>query len=72
MFPFLVFRMQHSDSFRPENVPLKRKKEKSCTTTNAKCLYRGGYRISGKGVNMYMREGVRLADFISFFLNIPQ
>ena len=32
---------------------------------------RGGSRISGKGVHMYKGEGVRFADFISFFLNIP-
>ena len=32
--------------------------------------YRGGSRISGKGVHMYKGVGVRFADFISFFLNI--
>ena len=32
---------------------------------------RGGSRISGKGVYMYKGVGVRFADFISFFLNIP-
>ena len=31
----------------------------------------GGSRISGKGVHMYKGVGVRFADFISFFLNIP-
>ena len=33
--------------------------------------HRGGSRISGKGVNMYIGVGVCFADFISFFLNIP-
>ena len=33
---------------------------------------RGGSRISGKGVRMYKGVGVRFADFISFFLNIPR
>ena len=32
---------------------------------------RGRSRISGKGVHMYKGVGVRFADFISFFLNIP-
>ena len=32
---------------------------------------RGGSRISGKGVHMYKGVGVRFADFISFFSNIP-
>ena len=32
---------------------------------------RGRSRISGKGVHMYKGVGVRLSDFISFFLNIP-
>ena len=34
---------------------------------------RGGSRISEKGgwVHIYKGVGVRLADFISFFLNIP-
>ena len=32
---------------------------------------RGGSRISEKGVHMYKGVGVRSADFISFFLNIP-
>ena len=31
----------------------------------------GGSRISGKGVHMYKGVGGSLADFISFFLNIP-
>ena len=31
---------------------------------------RGGSRISEKGVHLYKGVGVRLADFISFFLNI--
>ena len=31
----------------------------------------GGARISGKGVHMYKGVGVRFAEFISFFLNIP-
>ena len=34
-------------------------------------VLRGGSRISGKGVHMYKGVGVRFADFISFFLNIP-
>ena len=34
-------------------------------------LDRDGSRISGKGVHMYKCLGVRCADFISFFLNIP-
>ena len=29
----------------------------------------GGSRISGKGVQIYVKEGVRFADLISFFLN---
>ena len=33
--------------------------------------FRGGSRISGKGFHMYKGVGVRFADFISFFLNIP-
>ena len=33
--------------------------------------FRGRSRIFGKGVHMYKGVGVRLADFISFFLNIP-
>ena len=32
---------------------------------------RDGSRISGKGVHMHKCVGVRLAYFISFFLNIP-
>ena len=32
---------------------------------------KGRSRISGKEVHMYKGVGVRLADFISFFLNIP-
>ena len=32
---------------------------------------RGGSRISGKGVRIYKGMGVRFADFISVFLNIP-
>ena len=32
---------------------------------------RGGSRISGEGGHMYNGVGVRFADFISFFLNIP-
>ena len=34
---------------------------------------RGGSMISGKGAHTYKGEGggVRFADFISFFLNIP-
>ena len=35
------------------------------------CIYRGGSRISGKGVHLYKGKGVRFSDFISFFLNIP-
>ena len=31
----------------------------------------GGSRISGMVVHMYKCVGVRFADFISFFLNIP-
>ena len=31
----------------------------------------GGSRISGKEVYIYKGSGVRFADFISFFLNIP-
>ena len=36
-------------------------------------IFRGGSRISGKGVHMYkgLCVGVHSADFISFFLNIP-
>ena len=36
-------------------------------------FYRGGSRISGKGVHIYkvVGPGVRFGDFISFFLNIP-
>ena len=33
--------------------------------------YRDGSRISGKGDHMNEEVGVRFADFISFFLNIP-
>ena len=33
-------------------------------------LFRSRSRISGKGVYMYRGVGVRIADFISFFLNI--
>ena len=33
--------------------------------------FRGGSRISGKGVHIYKVVGVRSADCISFFLNIP-
>ena len=33
-------------------------------------LFRGGSKISGKGVHMYKGAGVLFADFISFFLNI--
>ena len=32
---------------------------------------RGGSRNSGNEVHMYKGVGVRFADFISFFLNIP-
>ena len=35
------------------------------------CIYRGGSKISGNGVHMFKGKGVRSADFISFFLNIP-
>ena len=35
----------------------------------SKC--RGGSRISEKGVHMCKGVGVRFADFISLFLNIP-
>ena len=35
------------------------------------CIYRGGYRISGKGVQMYKGKGVRFSDFISSFLKYP-
>ena len=35
------------------------------------CIYRGGSRISGKGVHMYKGTGVRFSDFISFFLKYP-
>ena len=31
---------------------------------------RGGSRTSGKGVHIYIGVGVRVADLISFFLNI--
>ena len=31
---------------------------------------RGGFRISGNGIQMYNGMGFRYADFISFFLNI--
>ena len=34
-------------------------------------MVRGGSRIFGKGVHMYKGVGVRFADFITFFLNIP-
>ena len=34
-------------------------------------LGRGRSKISGKGVCIYKGMGVRFADFISFFLNIP-
>ena len=34
-------------------------------------MARGGPSISGKGVHMYKGVGVRFADFITFFLNIP-
>ena len=34
-------------------------------------LDRGRSRISRKGIHMYKGVGVRFADFISFFLNIP-
>ena len=34
-------------------------------------MYRGGSRISGKGVHMYKGVGVRFADWIYFSLNIP-
>ena len=33
--------------------------------------HRGGSKISDKGVHMYKGVGVRFADFISVFLNIP-
>ena len=33
--------------------------------------FRGRSKISGKGVRMYKGVGVRSADFISFFFNIP-
>ena len=33
--------------------------------------FSGGSRVSGKGVHMYKGVGVRFADFLSFFLNIP-
>ena len=45
---------------KPENVATVRSKELS-----------GGSRISGMGVDMFKGEGVRLADFSAFFLNIP-
>ena len=32
---------------------------------------RGGSSVSGKGGRMYKGVGVRFADFIRFFLNIP-
>ena len=35
------------------------------------CHNRGVSRISGVGVHMYKGAGVRFADFISFFLDIP-
>ena len=37
---------------------------------NTTC-FRGGSRISEKEIYMYKGVGVRFADFISFFLNIP-
>ena len=33
--------------------------------------FRGGSRISGKGVHIHKGVRVHFADFISFFLNIP-
>ena len=35
-------------------------------------FYSGGSRISGKGDHMYKGVGLRFADFLSFFLNIPR
>ena len=32
---------------------------------------RGGSMVSGKGVCMFKGMGVRFADFISIFLNVP-
>ena len=49
-----------------ENKTLAKKAEFTVCQFN-----RGGFRISGKGVHMYKGVGVRFADFISFFLNIP-
>ena len=31
----------------------------------------GGSMVSGKGVRMFKGMGVRFADFISIFLNVP-
>ena len=33
--------------------------------------FRGGCRISEKGIHMFKRLRVLFSDFISFFLNIP-
>ena len=33
--------------------------------------FRGGSRISGKGIYLYKCVGVRSADFLLFALNIP-
>ena len=33
--------------------------------------FRGGSRLSGKGIHMYKGVRVRFADFIALFLNIP-
>ena len=35
------------------------------------CVSRDGSRIYGKGVLIYKSVGIRFADSISFFLNIP-
>ena len=39
--------------------------------SRVKLKLRGGSRISGKGVHIYIVVGVRFLDFILFFLNIP-
>ena len=43
---------------------------KKCLAVSV-CAIRGGPRISEKEVHKYKVVGVRFADFIPFFLNIP-
>ena len=54
-----------------ERVPRKKHINSKPVNIFVPKIFRGGCRISGKGVHMYKGEGARFDNFISLFLNIP-